>query len=380
MANNKIKVVQLITTMADGGAETLVKDYALLADRDKVDMTVIAWSEPLGSANEARLKESDAKVIFLGEKAVTNPTKNILVKIARRIGKYYRFRRYIIDNGIDVIHVHLKFGLYLRALPRKELKRIKLFYTVHNEPDKFFNPKGKGRKKREYKEAKRLVDNYGLTLIALHKEMERAVCDLFHTDRVVTINNGINLDKFDRNLYNREAIRKSLGIEDDVVLLGHVGSFTKQKNHELLIDIYEEYRKKNSKSKLLLVGKGVLKEQVIQNVNKRGLQDEVIFLENRSDIPALMCAMDVFVFPSRWEGFPIVLIEAQAMGLRCVVSDRITKDAILTDNVSVVGIDDSVDSWIEAIDIKSIKDNDSLKVDDFDIRKIVEVLIAMYRK
>lgn len=380
MANNKIKVVQLITTMADGGAETLVKDYALLADKDKVDMTVIAWSEPLGSANEARLKENGVNVIFLGEKAVTNPTSNVFIRATRRLGKYYRFRRYIIENEIEVIHVHLSFGLYIKVLPRKVLKRVKLFYTLHNEPDKFFEPNGTGRKNREYKEAKRLIDKYNLIVITLHSEMREAVKNMFHTNNVITVNNGINFDKFDRRLYDRDAIRRSLGVEEDVKLIGHIGSFSEQKNHELLIDIFEEYIKKNAKAKLLLVGKGVLKEQIITEVGKKDLGAYTIILENRSDVPQLMCAMDVFIFPSRWEGFPIVLIEAQAIGVRCVISDRITKDAILTDKVSVVGLDATVEQWIEVIDDASMSSKPYGQIYDYDINVSINSLIEMYRK
>ena len=376
--NKKKKVVQLITSMADGGAETLVKDYAMLADRNLVDMIIVSWREKLGSANERLLDEAGVRVVYLGEIYRDKAEKSILYKAVRRVRKYTEFRRLIKEENVDVIHVHLRFGRYLKALPSEVLKKIKLFYTLHNEPEKYFDVSGSGKKNFEYKEAKRLIDKYGLTMITLHKQMEDEVRRLFDTDNVITINNGINLERFDRSKYDSKSIRKELGIGEDTKVIGHVGSFTHQKNHEKLIGVFEEYIKEHGNSVLLLVGKGVEKQQMIDLVKGKGLDEKVIFLENRSDVPELMSIMDVFVLPSRWEGFPVVLIEAQAMGLRCVISDKVTKDAILSDRVCVVGLKDENSSWIKAIEEHKEPEEPHGTLEDFDIRRSIEKLTELY--
>ncbi|MCR5798882.1 MAG: glycosyltransferase [Lachnospiraceae bacterium] len=376
--NKKKKVVQLITSMADGGAETLVKDYAMLEDRNQVDMIIVSWCEKLGSANERLLKEAGVRVVYLGEIYRDKAEKSIFYKVVRRVRKYTEFRKLIMEENVDVIHVHLRFGRYLKALPSDVLKKIKLFYTLHNEPGKYFDASGSGKKGFEYKEAKRLIDKYGLTVITLHKQMEDEVRRLFDTDNVITINNGINLERFDRSKYDSKSIQNELGIEEDTKVIGHVGSFTYQKNHEKLIGIFEEYLKEHENSVLLLVGKGVEKQQMIDLVKGKGLDEKVIFLENRSDVPELMSIMDVFVLPSRWEGFPVVLIEAQAMGLRCVISDKVTKDAILSDRVCVVGLEDESAGWIEAIEEHKEPEEPHGTLEEFDIRRSIEKLTELY--
>ena len=376
--SDKVKVVQLITTMADGGAETLVKDYALLCDREKIDMRIVTWSEPLGSANERILSEAGIKVLHLGEKNAVCPTKNLFVKIYRRVNKFRTFRKLITEERIDVIHIHLRFGRYLRAIPSHALKRLKLIYTLHNEPSKYFDPDGNRKQRFEFKEAKRLSDKYGLMFITLHEEMNKQVRKLFGTENVLTINNGINFTRFDKNLYDAKAVRRSLGIGEDVKVIGHVGSYTEQKNHEFLLKVFKDYLKKDPDAVLLIVGKGVLKEVINDKIREMGLSKNVVSLENRSDIPALMSAMDVFVLPSRWEGFPVVMIEAQKMGLACVISDKINKEVVLSDNVTMLDIDSDTGKWIEAIDGRGEKMPPAGNFEDYDILRSIESLQRIY--
>jgi glycosyltransferase involved in cell wall biosynthesis len=113
---------------------------------------------------------------------------------------------------------------------------------------------------------------------------------------------------------------------DNDIVVGHVGRFQYQKNHELLIDIYNSFHKKYSDSRLLLVGQGVEEAAIKDKVNKLKLEENVMFLGIRSDVNEIMQAMDVFVLPSRFEGLGIVLIEAQAAGLPCVTSKNVVPD------------------------------------------------------
>lgn len=372
-----VNVVQLLPTMADGGAETLVKDYTQLCDKNKVNMQVIVWSEPLGSANERILAQNGIKVTYLGG---IEKKKTIIGKVVRRVNKYLLFRKIIISEHVDVIHIHLRIGRYLRFIPSSYMKKIKLFYTLHNEVDKFFDKDGSGRNHTEYKEAKRLIDKYGMKMITLHDAMNKEVRELFGNDDVTTIHNGVNLQRFDASLYDKAAVRASLGISQDTFLIGHVGSFTEQKNHKYLLDIFEAYLKKNDDSMLLLTGRGVLKDVVRDDIKSRGLEDKVIILKGRDDIPQIMTAMDVFVMPSKWEGFPITLIEAQSIGLQCVISDVITSEVVLTDNVYRVGLEDGTAKWIDAIDKKTPLATKAEELSSYNIVNSIRKLEELYCK
>lgn len=373
----RIKVVQLLPTMADGGAETLVKDYAMLCDKENVDMQIIAWSEQLGSANERTLAANGIKVTYLGD---IQKKKSIVGKLLRRINKYLLFRRLMLSEDIDAVHIHLRIGIYTKLLPASFLKRVKLVYTLHNEPEKFFLVKGRGRKHKDYKEASRLIKKYGMTVVTLHDDMNKRVREMFGTENVVTVHNGINLQRFDASLYSKTEIRRELGIDEKAFLIGHVGSFTEQKNHKFLLDIFQEYLKKCPEAVLLLTGRGVLKDVVRADIHERGLQDKVLILKGRDDIPQIMTAMDVFVMPSRWEGFPITLLEAQSIGLPCVISDVINEEVVLTDNIYRVGLEDGIQAWIDAIDKKKAVAQKTGNLEDYSILGSIARLEELYRQ
>lgn len=165
---------------------------------------------------------------------------------------------------------------------------------------------------------------------------------------VIMLKNGLDLDVYRFSQSGRDRVRKEFNIEGKFVV-GHIGRFSHQKNHNFLIDVFAEIRKKNSDAVLLLVGDGELKAQIQNKVNLLGLDNSVIFAGIRKDIPALLSAMDVFVFPSFYEGMPNVAIEAQASGLQCFVSDTITKQIAITDLVNMESIKLDAIDWADKI-------------------------------
>lgn len=142
--------------------------------------------------------------------------------------------------------------------------------------------------------------------------------------------NALDLDAYLYSAKRRSAIRKELGIKDDAFVVGHVGRFAKQKNHDFLIDVFHELIKLRPEARLVLVGKGELQNEIRTKVEDLGLADVVYFTGVRSDIPALLSAFDVFALPSFYEGMPNVVIEAQAAGLPCLIADSVTRQANVT--------------------------------------------------
>lgn len=167
-------------------------------------------------------------------------------------------------------------------------------------------------------------------------------------NQVILLNNAIPLDSFLFNREMRDKTRKKLGIETSFII-GHVGRFSHQKNHEFLIKTFSEVNKKNKNAKLLLIGTGEKLDEIITLVKSLNLDDNVCFLGVRSDIPDLLMAMDLFVFPSFYEGMPNTIIEAQATGLPCIVSDSITKEVNITNLVEFYSLNEGVFKWTEEI-------------------------------
>lgn len=164
------------------------------------------------------------------------------------------------------------------------------------------------------------------------------------------ISNGIYADcfKFDKN--NRKKMRETLKINENTLVLIHVGRFMPVKNHCFLIDIIQElHAKRNIDFKLLLVGTGELENTIKQKVDDLKLNNYVSFLEDRNDIPNLLNASDIFLLPSLFEGFPVTLVEAQASGLPCIVSDTISEEVNILDLVTFTSIDNTKD-WITKIE------------------------------
>lgn len=159
--------------------------------------------------------------------------------------------------------------------------------------------------------------------------------------------NAVDISKYEPDSQKILEMKKKLGVEKKFVV-GHVGRFAPEKNHKFLIPIFEEVAKKQN-AHLILCGIGELQEETKQLVQEKGLEDRVSFLGMRRDIPDVLQAMDVMVMPSLFEGLPFVLVEAQAAGVPCVVSNTVSKEAKLTDILEYVSLDSPIGEWAEKI-------------------------------
>lgn len=166
-----------------------------------------------------------------------------------------------------------------------------------------------------------------------------------HKD-VRLIHNGVDLNVFRFDAEGRDCIRKEFALGEKMVV-GHIGRFHQQKNHRYLLEVFQQIRQKQPEATLLLVGVGELQDTVRQWAEELGLEDAVIFAGQRFDIPQLLSAMDVFVFPSFYEGMPNTVIEAQATGLPCVIADTITPEADITGLVTYLPLTESKQLWAD---------------------------------
>ena len=164
------------------------------------------------------------------------------------------------------------------------------------------------------------------------------------------LHNAVDLNIYHYDVEAGKKIKEELNISDKIVI-GHVGRFNQQKNHKKLIEIFASIKSINPNSVLMLIGKGELENEIKKQVSTLGLTDSVIFTGVRNDVPKLLSAMDVFVFPSLYEGLPNVVIEAQASSLPCIISDQITKETDITGLVKYLSLDTPTELWAkEALD------------------------------
>lgn len=197
------------------------------------------------------------------------------------------------------------------------------------------------------------------------------------------IPNGVDLDRFAFNKTMREEMRRKLGINKQTFVVGHIGRFTEPKNHKYLIELFSILKRTNPDCCLLMVGNGELFDDIRRYCEGLNIMDSVIMPGSRADTENFYQAMDVFVFPSLWEGLPVSVVEAQANGLPCLISDEITKDVNLTDLVTYLPLHNK-EQWIKELDTSTLKthtkvsESNKIKLQVFDSRKVAAELQLFY--
>jgi len=400
----KVKVIEFIQSVGDGGAETLVKDYARLINKDAFEVTVVVLHEVKDSANLQRLKESGIPVIALS--AQDDKLKNLWRKvfwrkpeqdirsedvqekpvlpgetyeetgILRRCRNYVRnlffglkFLRVVRQTKATVVHAHLDMLGCLQTVSIF-LKKVKLFHTCHALPHLIYAGE-------EGNAARHLIQNNNLQLIALHAAMAEEMDTMFPGHKTKVIRNGVNIAQFQDPGVSREEKRRELSIPADAYVIGHVGRFTPEKNHSFLVDVFREIVKRQENAYLLMIGTAD-PSKVIEKIEGYGLQNRYQILSHRKDVNEILKTMDVFVFPSVFEGFPVSVIEAQASGVRCMISDQIPESVICTDHCIPLSLEHP-EKWAEAALNPDLKQEKHQDLSDYDMNREIRRLEKLYQ-
>ena len=200
------------------------------------------------------------------------------------------------------------------------------------------------------------------------------------SNRTIILKNGIDLDAFRYNRNKESEIRSKLGIGYSTILIGHVGRFSFVKNHVFLIRLMEYLVSKSFDCKMMLIGDGEILDDIKSLVSQKQLNDKIIFVGATPCVNEYIQAMDVFVLPSRWEGLPIVGVEAQAAGVPMLVSDKVSKDMKLAKNVKYLPID-NIEVWANEITKVRRQKTDNysiIKEAGYDITDTAEILKNLY--
>ncbi len=327
-----IRVLQENVIMDPGGIESLLMNLYRHIDREKVQFDFLLHRPQKGTF--------DKEIESLGGRIYRAEPFNPLHYV-----KYMNSMKTIMEDNPEykIIHAHSELNYWPLKMAKQMGIPVRIAHS-HNARStlnlKYFFL---AYEKAVIKSA--ATDLFMCSTIAGEWTYgKKAVAD----NRCIFLKNGIEVDKYIFNPNTRLKVRDTLGVQDNLVI-GHVGRFMQQKNHMFLIDIFAAIKARKPSAKLILVSEGRLLEDVKKKVNDLNLKNSVMFLGFRDDVDQLMQAMDVFVLPSLWEGLPFTLVEAQAAGLPCVISDVISDEAIVSDIIKKVSVKESAQIWAEQI-------------------------------
>lgn len=307
-------------------------------------------------------------------------------------GRIYRIRRFNVLNYFqyqsewkkffmghpeyEVIHIHhfLVAGIILPIAAKMGVK-VRLVHSHNTKPPIFL------LKEKVMWLFHRNLIKYSTQRLACS---EAAGQYLFGAHSFEVFNNAIETDKFRFDAEARSKIRKELGIEEDAFVVGHVGSFrTRQKNHSFIITIFAALVKKNPQARLVLVGTGELQNEIKQKSESLGIAQYCVFTGARGDVPKVLSAFDLFLFPSFFEGLSVVSIEAQAAGLPVLTSTNVTSETKLTELFVQFSLEEPAEVWAKHIQTTRIpSDRDAyvnqVKAMGYDVESNIKKLEKYY--
>lgn len=357
----KCKVLYVVNAMNMGGLENFVMNIVRNIDLAKFDVEFL-YCDNIKSY-------FDDEIIKLGFKItkITSRSSGIF-KHLNELNKFFS------ENSFDAVHINYNSSLCFtvaRAAKKSGIRNI----IVHSH-------NSSAKKTLLHMIFKPFIAKYANMYFACSKLAAEWMFTkkILDSGEVHIIKNAIDTKKYIYTPEKKTSVKEELGLGESIVI-GHIGRFNYQKNHTFIIDIFEEYYSKNNNAKLLLVGIGERFDEIKEYVNKKNLSSVVVFAGLRNDIPNILSAMDCFLMPSLFEGLPVTLVEAQAAGLRCLVSDTITKEVALTDIIDYYSIEKSAKEWADRINVTGInseKYNEIVKKSGFDISEELKVLGKYY--
>lgn len=361
-----IRVASVIGRYIGGGVEAVTINYYRNIDKNKVQLDFICDEDSTNIPYE-EIERMGGKVIIIP--SYSKPFK--YHKALKRVLKEGNYK--IIHSNINTLSVFSLFAAKCAGVP----VRIAHSHSTTNKKEK---------KKNLMKQILRPFSKVFATDYMCCSELAGRWLfgnKEYDNGNVYLLNNAIDLDKFKYNESLRKKKRKELGIKDDTLVIGHIGRFVAQKNHDFLIDIFNEIHKKNNNSILLLAGQGPLMEDIKNKVKELNLEDSVKFLGQRNDANELYQAFDVFLLPSLYEGLPVVGVEAQAAGLLCYLSDDMTKETKVLDITKFMSLNNTPEEWANNIldDVKKYKRIDTSKemtAKNFNIKEEAKKLEEYY--
>ncbi len=341
-----IRILHVFGRLDSGGAESRTMDIYKTIDRAKVQ-----FDYAIHTTDDCYFTD---EVKALGGKIYNFPRfngKNYL-KYRKAWNLFFQEHR-----EYKIIHGHqTSTGFIYLDEAKKNKVPIRIAHSRNSNKD---------NKLKQYvcKMAKRYATHlFAVSRLAAISEFGK---DAVTKGNVEILPNAIDAKKYVYNRVIRDEKRNELGFKNELVVC-HIGRFHPQKNHMFLLEIFKTLNDKYKNTKLVLIGDGSLRKKIENKIKKLEISNSVIMTGIRSDVPQLLQAMDVLIFPSFYEGLPGVVLEAQAAGLPCIISDTITSEVKITELVEYVSLAESPDYWVG----KTLK-----FLQDFERRNTYDVIV-----
>ena len=368
MLNKQIRVLQVLGGLNPGGAETMIMNYYRHIDKTQIQFDFIIHS----NRNDKQFYEDEIKK--MGGNIFHLPKYFVLNHFSYK-RKWKRFFKEHPDYKIIHGHMRSTASIYLKIAKKFGLKTISHSHSMDN---------GNG--------IKAVVRNFLCGKIVKYSDYFVACSNdaavwlfgpsILNSSKYILLKNAIELSKYRFDPKIRKIVRKELDINNEFVI-GHVGRFCTQKNHEFLIDLFKKMNDdSNINLRLILVGTGELRDRIVEKSIDYKIIDKIIFLENRSDVNEILQAFDIFCFPSIHEGLGIAAIEAQASGLPTIISNFVPSDTIVTKNVYKLPLDISL--WEEnirriySLQFERCFNYEDLRLAGYDINNEIKKLEKLY--
>lgn len=323
-----MKILYTLSALDCGGAEKIIYDYYVRMPKS-IEIDFLVNTENRGVLEDT-IEQRGSTIYHIP------PFK-------KNIWKYLYYMNKIIKKGkYDIIHVgqgYLGF-FYL------------WFAYIHKIKIRIVHAHSACETESYIKRIKRKILTIGCKFLStdLFACGEKAAKWMWgqNTENIFIMKNAIDVDKFIYSESKRNELRHQFDLDDKMVI-GNVGRLSTPKNHMFMLDVVKEMLKYESNIKLVLIGEGELRTKVEQKIETLGLKEHVLMLGARNDVPDLLNIMDVFLFPSLWEGLPISLLEVQTNGLAVVSSDNVTKEVQINENVIFLDLNLGAKKWAECI-------------------------------
>ena len=326
--NNNIKIVHVLSGVDFGGVESVLYNYFSKIENKKFDNIIISHDE-INKENAKMFENIGFKLYKV------TPKRKSLIK------NFIELKGIISKEQPDVLHVHMTSSSYMALIVgcicniNIRVCHSHLSFPKKRLKDKLYNG---------------LCKIFANVYMACSEDASRYLFGDKDTNKkkVIILKNAIQMDKFRYNENMRNELRHNLKLEGKFII-GNIGRFTEQKNQKRILEIFEEIHKKDKESVLLLIGDGEDKEDIINIAKEKGIFKNIIFLSAITDIQNYYQIMDVFLFPSLYEGLGIVLVEAQVSGLFCIASDVVPKEVKVSDNIEFISLNSENRLWSDAI-------------------------------
>lgn len=364
-----MKILQIIGTLNRGGAETLLVNIQKNISKEyKMDFLVF---EDKKYELTDEVKKNGGNIIF-----ILPPNKQGMFGFINNLRKICK------ENKYDVVHAHTLFNCGFCVFA-SYLAGVKIRIS-HGHSTKYLDKKINITKKIYYFISKLLINLFSTTCIACSKEAGNLL--FYKNKKIVILKNGIDINKFLYSEKNDVEIRKKYNIEKDALIIGNVGRLVYIKNQMFLLKVFKMVKKEVPNSYLFLIGDGIMKKDIIEEINKLELTNSVILAGNVDDVEKYYSSFNVFAFPSLFEGLPLTLLEAQCNGVPIIASEKISKECNVSNKINFLPIDnlDSCEIWYkEIIKERNYGRYDAIKeIEDsgYSIKSTVEQIERIYNE